>query len=294
MSKRWNDTRAPEQKKADAEAKASEVGARLVDLLSNPEEAAKGLARVARNKLTGGAVPQHRWSLGNQLLAMLKDCEDGRTFAAWKSVGRAVKKGAKAFYILEPVRVQVPAKTSPNPEDKIWIMIGSRASARFRIQDTEIVDEALWARSNPSPKVRELPPLWEVAERMGIRVDYRGFRGDCWGFYMPGVERICLFTDHPGTFFHELAHAADGRANGPLRGGQDADQEIVAEATAAVLCAMFGVDCTEKSLQYLAHYTRDQQPVKAVIRLLGRIEKVLAEIFSHADPEEGIDAGEAA
>jgi len=36
------------------------------------------------------------------------DTEDARGFRQWQKVGRRVKKGAKAFYILAPIRKKYP------------------------------------------------------------------------------------------------------------------------------------------------------------------------------------------
>src|SRR6202453_5495243 len=43
-----------------------------------------------------------KWSWGNQLLVMLNGFTDARTFNQWQEIGRSVKKGEKAFYILAP------------------------------------------------------------------------------------------------------------------------------------------------------------------------------------------------
>src|SRR5436309_43588 len=44
--------------------------------------------------------PSARWSLGNQLLALLAGTSDARGYKQWAEVGRHVKKGARAFRIL--------------------------------------------------------------------------------------------------------------------------------------------------------------------------------------------------
>ncbi len=41
---------------------------------------------------------------------LMNETEDARGFRQWEKVGRRVKKGAKAFYILAPVRKKVPVK----------------------------------------------------------------------------------------------------------------------------------------------------------------------------------------
>ena len=63
---------------------------------NNPE-------KVALVVFKGSGKPSDRWSFFNRLI-MLMNTEDARGFRQWKQVGRHVKKGAKAFYILAPVR----------------------------------------------------------------------------------------------------------------------------------------------------------------------------------------------
>ncbi len=45
-----------------------------------------------------------RWSWLNQFLVALHGFSDARTYKGWQEVGRQVKKGEKAFYILEPAQ----------------------------------------------------------------------------------------------------------------------------------------------------------------------------------------------
>src|SRR5687768_12084359 len=50
--------------------------------------------------------PLCQWSLGNQLLAFVHGTADARGFRQWEAVGRHVRKGARAFYILGPCTVK--------------------------------------------------------------------------------------------------------------------------------------------------------------------------------------------
>jgi len=40
----------------------------------------------------------------------MNETADARVFKQWQKAGRRVKKGAKAFYILAPVKRKVPVK----------------------------------------------------------------------------------------------------------------------------------------------------------------------------------------
>jgi hypothetical protein len=47
-------------------------------------------------------VPCSKWSLCNRVLVSLAGTDDARGYRQWQGVGRQVKKGAKAVYILVP------------------------------------------------------------------------------------------------------------------------------------------------------------------------------------------------
>jgi hypothetical protein len=47
-----------------------------------------------------------RWSWRNQLIAVLPRHADARGFRQWHLVGRTVRKGQHAFYILAPIPVR--------------------------------------------------------------------------------------------------------------------------------------------------------------------------------------------
>src|SRR5574340_618277 len=69
----------------------------------------ENLEKVARAVFKGddiddiGDIPSDKWSFLNRILMYLNNTEDARGFKQWKQVGRYVKKGSKAFYILAPM-----------------------------------------------------------------------------------------------------------------------------------------------------------------------------------------------
>ena len=148
----------------------------------------------------------------------------------------------------------------------------------FRIQDTggEGLDELY--------KPAELPPLFDVAARIGVEVSYipahaaAGFRG----FYVPGTREISLCTEDVRTFFHELAHAAhDIVLGGTLNDCDPAEAEIVAETTAAVLCHLYGYDgYLWHGARYIERYADGGNAGKAAARHVGTIQKVLGVLIN--------------
>src|SRR5659263_251378 len=61
------------------------------------------LEKVARAVFRGGDIPADKWSFLNRVLMYLNETDDARGFRQWQEVGRYVKKGSKAFYILAPM-----------------------------------------------------------------------------------------------------------------------------------------------------------------------------------------------
>ncbi|HEY8414384.1 MAG TPA: M48 family peptidase [Thermaerobacter sp.] len=251
-------------------------------------ELPEAVARTYIRRAAGDLRPSDRWSLSNRLILLQADTEDARGIRQWNRVGRRVKKGAKAVYILGPVtRIQVVERRVEeiDPEtgdarqitvrERRSVLVGFRAIPVFRREDTEPIPGK--EVKEPDYRPAELPPLYEVAERLGVRVEWRPMEGkDYWGAYFPGRKRIELCTYDPHTFFHELAHVAHERVRGQLTGGQDPAQEIVAETVALALCKMYGYEGWEPhAYRYVAEYSRGKNPGRAVMALLAEIQRVL-------------------
>ncbi|BAF60637.1 hypothetical protein PTH_2456 [Pelotomaculum thermopropionicum SI] len=252
-------------------------------------------AAVARTVIKGDARPCDRWSLGNRLLMLLAGTEDARGFKQWQEVGRRVKKGAKAFYILAPVtrkkavrRIETDPDTGEEREvtEERTVIIGFRGVPVFRLEDTE--GDPLPTYEPPVP-----PPLFEVASRFAEDIRYRPFIGGYYGYFNHLTKEIVLNTHDAKTFFHELAHAVHHQVKpGGLKGGQHADQETVAEVVACTLCELYGYEgYIWHGWRYIQAYAAQdgQQALKAVMGVLADVEKVLDVILGVAD-EMGVKA----
>jgi len=228
----------------------------------------EAIARTVLHRQATDA-PSSTWSMGNILLMLMSGTDDARGFDQWKQVGRTVKKGAKAFYILGPKLRKV---TDDQGEEK-RVITGFVSIPVFRYDDT---DGAEIARPDYAPAV--MPPLSHVADAFGVKVAYGPFAERYYGYYRPSTNAIMLCTHDVSVFFHELAHAVHGTFR-TLKGGQDQAQEIVAETVAAVLCKLYGFDgFIGTNAQYIRKYAKDN-PSKAVMKVLADVQKVLALIL---------------
>lgn len=219
-------------------------------------------------------VPCAKWSLRNRILTILEGTSDARGFRQWKSVGRSVKKGEKAFFILSPLTIKID-----EGENGEYRVIGFKLTPVFAVEQTE--GEVLEYENIKLPRL----PLMEKAEEW--RIDVRGvaLQGEAYGWYdFTGGEKIRLCTPEEKTFFHELSHAAHGRITA-LKGGQNARQEIVAELSAQVLARLVGrseKDTTGNSYRYIKRYAESEgkEIGRACFDVLGDVEKVLNLILS--------------
>lgn len=218
-------------------------------------------------------IPSAKWSLLNRIMMVIANTQDARGIRQWNSVGRKVKKGAKAFYILIPRFV----KQENDDGEEETLLSGFMTKPVFRIEDTE---------GDPlNYEKMELPdlPLIERAREWGISVKAIPGNYRYLGFFSQKENEIALATPEESVFFHELSHAAHARLLGQLKDGQDWKQEIVAELSAAVLCKIIGK--TSKHLgnnyRYIEHYAQkaDLSPVQGCLRIMSDIEKVLKYIL---------------
>lgn len=215
-------------------------------------------------------APCFKWSFSNKVLAYIQSGEiDCRGFNQWQQAGRRVKKGSKAVFILRPRTVKIEKEG----EDPQTVCVGFAPLPVFAAGSTE--SEGTVGVYQP----KELPPLYDVAKRLGVEVRYMPVSPDRYGSCKPDGTRITIGTDDPAVFFHELAHAVHAKIGGELKQGQDATQETIAEFTSAVLMDLYGLkDTSGNSWNYIKMYADD--PLEAITKALKTVEQVLAVLFT--------------
>ena len=232
------------------------------------------LVHVARTSLAADA-PANRWSFCNRVIAFVQTGElDCRGYRQWQRIGRHVKQGSQAAYILRPWTIKKTREVDGEMEEYL-LCIGFSTIPVFPASATE--------GEMPLPEYMpiDLPPLSEVAKRLGIFVNYVPVAPDRLGDCDVTGRKIRLGSADPTVFFHELAHAVHARLEGQLQGGQHAEQEIVAEFTATVLMELYGLrDHTGNAWRYIEAYAKD--PLQAITKALGTVEQVLAVLTTEA------------
>jgi antirestriction protein ArdC len=234
-----------------------------------------------------GEAPMASWSLPNQLLVLLAGSADARGYRQWREVGRHVRKGARCVRILAPKQRTITDRDETTGEEhKRSVCTGFTAVPVFRFEDTEGLPLQRCSDYRPAT----FPPLFDVAARLGIRVDYAPFVDRFRGYYSPGDDRIMLCSHDARTWFHELAHAAHARvyrARGEaMPTGQHSTTECVAETVAAVLCRLYDVETgtLAHSAEYLTAYSK-RGPAVAAMRVLKDVQAVLDVLLEAAEGE---------
>ena len=233
------------------------------------------LIQIATLKLTSEtSIPASRWTICNQLLALLQTGEvDCRGFRQWEQVNRHVTRGSRAAYILAPIKVI----EKENGIEKIKL-VGFKSVPVFPAGMTE--GEPIPEHVSLAPV--SLPPLYDVAQAWGLKVDYVPFSGSAYGSFQNTTKTIRLATHSEKVFFHELAHAGHSQLEN-LIVGQDPRQETIAEFTACVLMQVYGLrDTTGYTWEYIKSYNPGN-PLKAIMEALDTIDKVLSKIIETAN-----------
>lgn len=261
--------------------KAAEVANEIVNAFQEPNSLPKPLAQIFIHIKDG--IPCHSWSWRNRLIAALHGTTDARGFRQWEQVGRKVKKGQKAFYILAPL---AKTKVDEDTGEEKRILYGFKGTPVFALEQTE--GEPLPEPAPGADSWIQNLPLFDVAKDWGLTVQtYQGrFGGPLGAFNRSGV--IGLGVKNLSTWVHELVHAADFR-NGKLKEcGQHWRSETVAELGGAVLLQILGYE-NESDLggcwEYLNSYATKAhvEVVEACNLMLERTCEALALILDTAE-----------
>jgi hypothetical protein len=263
------------------QGKAAEAANEILSTFRNPNSLPAPLAQVFIHRKDN--VPCRSWSWRNQLIVALHGHADARGFRQWEQVGRHVRKGEKAFYILSPcVKTVVSQETGEAKK----LLYGFRGTPVFGLDQTQ--GQPLPPRGPALDAWLKSLPLWEVVDAWGLGVEaFNGRRAGYLGRISHG-HGIALGVKNLSTWAHELVHAAD-RRNGRLKElGQHWRNETVAELGGAVLLKVLGYE-HEADLggcwQYVEGYAKTQgiDVLKACSIVLERTCEAVALILDTAE-----------
>lgn len=220
-------------------------------------------------------VPCLKYSRLNRFIIMLHGTGDARGFDMWRKVGRYVKKGSSAFYILAPKIQKFKEENEDGTTEEKDRLIGFLGVPLFRAEDTE--GKALDYENLPLPSFKFL----DVAQEWGIKVSNQGYLGEGFmGCYNRATKEITMLSPNEKVFLHELSHASHDRT-GRLTKRTKEQKEVVAEFCACVLAQMLGRDAQiGNTYNYLKHYTGEGKIENSVLKMIDDIYQVLELILN--------------
>jgi antirestriction protein ArdC len=231
----------------------------------------------------------HRYSPSNVLLIISQrpDATNVAGFQAWKALGRTVRKGERAIWIVAPRIVRSRKEPGRDPSHTV---AGFRPVAVFDISQTDGGElPSVCSKLTGGDPSRYFGGLVEVARVFGYLVQLSaldgGVNGDCaFDLRRIRVEARNSPAQQVKSMAHELVHA--------LCHVDQADRalaELEAESAAFVICGHLGIETGAYSFGYVAIWAGGGQMATAAIkascsRITGAADIVLASLEVHMAP----------
>jgi antirestriction protein ArdC len=206
-------------------------------------------------------------------------------FNAWKKLGRFVRKGEKAIWILAPM---VYKQTDEKTEEKQKVIRGFKWVPVFDITSTDGEDlPAVCHKLSGDDPAGIFASLIEFATSIGFTVEDAELPGSVNGDCTHELHRIRVeISNSPAqrmkTLAHEIGHALlheqfDNRALA----------ELEAESTAYVICQALGLDTSDYSFGYVAGWAGGgEQAIAGIKGSCGRIQKAAASVLQSFEIEQ--------
>ena len=231
----------------------------------------------------------HAYSPNNiaLILAQSPDATRVAGYRAWQALGRQVRRGERGIRIIVPHRTRV----APEEEGQEMIVIsGFGVGTVFDLAQT--VGEplnappllgALFGDTTVAAWVRGELIGW--LQGQGVTLTRRD-TGRANGYYLPRTREIAVHRDLAGlrelkTLMHEAAHFAADHVGGV----KWEDAETVAESTAYVTLAHFGLDTSGYSFGYVAGWAGDMAVFR---RNLASIQQTAHTLILAVTGEDGV------
>jgi hypothetical protein len=240
----------------------------------------------------------HHYSAHNTLLILMQrgDTQAVAGYKAWQQMGRQVRRGSEAIWILAPNKYQIETENEETGEkDATFALRGFRPASVFAIEDTdgpELPKPALLAGEAPSA-------VWDgvtdLLQQAGYTVSREPIESRANGDTDPRTKRVRVDSrlspmQALKTLVHEWNHVSLGHVESieeyRLHRGL---QEVEAESATYVTMGALGFDTSAYSFDYITGWANGDPKL-----LMVTAERVLTAAhgtFEHLTPSTGLESG---
>ena len=249
-----------------------EITKRNVRRVKNLLEEVKKLTPEQFQQTLDSLANFHSYSLYNQIILCFAGCSQVAGYKKWKELGRTVKEGGKAVWILAPWFKKVKTeKDQENEEEKV--LRGFFSVPVFDISQTE--GEPI-KRGITTGSDIDFEELRKATEKAGWTVVFKPLEIAKGGYVTSENGEITLNsnlneTENIGTLVHEWVHK---ELKHPDNGTPYRVAEQQAETATYLVCKVLGIE--RKSVFYLKSWGLSEN----ILKDFGKVNEVTKKIIS--------------
>jgi antirestriction protein ArdC len=215
----------------------------------------------------------HSYSLYNQIILCFAGCSQVAGYKKWKELGRTVKKGGKATWILAPWLKPVKVEKEGEEEKERKILHGFFSVPVFDISQTE--GEPI-KRGLTTGSDIDFEELRKATKKAGWTVVFKPLEIATGGYVTSENGEITLNsnldeTENIGTLVHEWVHK---ELKHPDNGTPYKVREQQAETATYLVCKVLGIE--RKSVFYLKSWGLSEN----ILKDFGKVNKVTKKIIN--------------
>ena len=254
-----------------------EITKRNVRRVKNLLEEVKELTPEKFETVLDSLAKFHSYSFYNQIILCFAGCSQVAGYRKWKELGRTVKKGGKAVWILAPWFKKVKVEKEGEEKKEAKLLHGFFSVPVFDISQTE--GEPV-KRGFTTGSDIDFEELRKATEKAGWTVVFKPLEIATGGYVTSQNGEITLNsnlneTENTGTLVHEWVHKELKHPNNETP-ARVAEQQ--AETATYLVCKVLGID--RKSVFYLKSWGLSEN----ILKDFGKVDKVVKKIISALAP----------
>ena len=228
---------------------------RVKELLANIQN----MSKEEYQELLDSMIKFHNYSFYNQIILTIHGCSQVAGYKKWQELGRRVKKGSKAVWILAPYLKKEIVENEEGEEEKIDRLAGFFSVPVFDIANTEGKEIKRGITTHSEVTFNKVK---DFARSQGYMVKMEPLEIKLGGYIKEKkivLNRNLNQVENTGTLIHELIHGElnhNGKDN--KISAKVAEQQ--AETATYLVCQVLGIE--RKSEFYLKTWELSENIVK--------------------------------